>query len=330
MEATKHPHIIPQSYPWLVIADGKNLERQTLVNISNNHFDSGTIPKMHNKSICSSSKEWLVLKDIDSMDLCLLSLTSKEVVKLPRLQLPQFDFINDLYICILSSPPNETNHDYYVMFIDGSTSKFYFCQPGEKEFSEQVFEFDSDDRLKSIVAATMFREKVYFLTWFSGQPPIYELFTAEFVGSNLHFTKFTRENFPQPSPPEIDLNYEYLVECGGKLLYIHKMRGGWNGTKILGFLIFQMDFSSRVWVQVNNIGGWTIFLSQYHGLEHKAISCFAEKGIRQNAIYFTKSFDRLIYVFDLEDRSISKSLSCPIVSKYKSRLDWVMVPNTKP
>ena len=88
------------------------------------------------------------------------------------------------------------------------------------------------------------------------------------------------------------------------------MRGGWNGTKILGFLIFQMDFSSRVWVQVNNIGGWTIFLSRYYGLEHKAISCFAEKGIRQNAIYFTKPFDRLIYVFDLEDDSISNSLSC--------------------
>ena len=93
MEATKHPHIIPHSYPWLVIADGKNLERQTFVNISNSHFDSGTIPEMHNKSICTSSKEWLVLKDIDSMDLCLLSLTSKEVVKLPRLQLPQFELM---------------------------------------------------------------------------------------------------------------------------------------------------------------------------------------------------------------------------------------------
>lgn len=74
-----------------------------------------------------------------------------------------------------------------------------------------------------------------------------------------------------------------------------------------------------------------MFLSRYHGVEVKAISCFAtEKGIRQNAIYFTKSFDRLIYVFDLEDRSISNSLSCPIVNKYKSRLDWVMLPNTKP
>ena len=139
---------------------------------------------MHNKSICTSSKEWLVLKSIDSMDLCLLSLTSKEVVKLPRLQLPQFEFSNDFYICILSSPPSESKHDCYVMFIDGLKSKFYFCQPGDKEFSEEVFEFDLDDRLKSITAATMFREKVYFLTWFSGQPPIYELFTAEFVGAS--------------------------------------------------------------------------------------------------------------------------------------------------
>ena len=316
-----HPPNIPQSYPWLVICDKKHQERQDFFSISENHFYKRTISEMRNKTICTSINGWLLLKDIDSMDLCLLNLTSKEVVQLPRL-----DSINaDIEICILSSPPSESNHDCHVMFIK-KRSTFYFCQPGDKEFSEQEFEFNLDNRLMNIAAATMFRGKVHFLTWFSGTPPIYALFTAEFVGSNLHFTELTTEYLPQPSPPGLLTANDFLVESGGDLLYIHEMNTGCN-FKMIHFFIFRMDFSRQVWVQVNNIGGWTIFLSRYRGIEHKAISCFAtEKGIKQNSIYFTKAIDRFIYVFDLEDHGISKSLPCPIVSKYESRLDWVMIP----
>ena len=83
-----------------------------------------------------------------------------------------------------------------------------------------------------------------------------------------------------------------------------------------------MDFSSQVWVQVSNIGGWTIFLSRHLNVGRKAISCFAaEKGIKQKSIL--PLIYRFLYVFDLEDHTISNSLPCPIVSKHFSRLDWV-------
>jgi hypothetical protein len=319
-----HPPNIPQSYPWLVICDENHRERQNFFSISENHFYKRAISEMRNKTICTNINGWLLLKDLDSMDLCLLNLTSKEVVQLPRL-----DSINtDIDTCILSSPPSESNHDCHVMFIK-KRSTFYFCQPGDKEFSEQEFQFNLDDRLMSIAAATMFRGKVHFLTWFSGTPPIYALFTAEFVGSNLHFTELTTEYLPRPSPPGLLTANDFLVESGDDLLYIHEMKTGCN-FQMIHFFIFRMDFSRQVWVQVNNIGGWTIFLSRYCGIEHKAISCFAtEKGIKQNSIYFTKPFDRFIYVFDLEDHGISKSLPCPIVSQYESRLDWVMIPTKK-
>ena len=322
MEVTNFFPIIPQPYPWLIICDGKDQERQTFVDISNNKFNTGTISEMRNKTICTSTREWLVLKDLGSKDLCLLNLTSKEVVQLPRL-----DSIADYDICVLSSPSSESKHDFHVMFIDHSRCKFYFCQPGDMKFREQMFEFHWENGKTTICAATLFGEKVYFLAWFSGQSPIYELFCAEFVGSNLHFTKITRENLPSPTTPEIDYINDYLVECGGELLFIHKMCGGWEANTLLGFLIFRMDFSSQMWVQVSNIGGWTIFLSQHLNVGRKAISCFAaETGIRQNSIYFTKCFDRFLYVFDVEDHSISNSLPCPIVSKHYSRLDWVMIP----
>ncbi|XP_065638900.1 uncharacterized protein LOC112026406 [Quercus suber] len=327
-----HPPIIPQSYPWLVIRDGKHLERQKIFNISKDKYYSITIPEMHNKMICTSTNEWLLLNDLDSKDLSLLNLHSMEVLQLPRLE-----SFTDSDVCILSPPTSESNQDYYVMIIHCSPSRFYFCQPGDEEFSEQVFEFDleeQDDEFGAmwISAATMFRGKVYFLTTFSRIDPVSVsvLFTAEFVGSNLHFTRITMEGFPQPSPLEIPTTNDYLIESGGELLYICKMRGGWDAKMILGFIILRMNFLRQAWEEVNNIGGWTLFLSQDRGLEHKAISCFAaEEGVKQNSIYFTKPFDRFYYVFDLENNSISKSLPCPIVSKFMSRLDWVLIPVTK-
>ena len=322
-----HPPIIPQSYPWLVIRDGKHLERQKIFNLSKDKYYSITIPEMHNKMICTSTNEWLLLNDLDSKDLSLLNLLSMEVVQLPRLE-----SFKDSDVCILSPPTSESNQDSYVMIIHRSPCTFYFCQPGDEEFSEQEFEFDLEFGAMGISAATMFRGKVYFLTRFSSIDvvSVNALFTAEFVGSNLHFTRITREDFPRPSPPEIPTTNDYLIESGGELLYIHKMRGGWDAKMILGFIILRMNFLRQAWEEVNNIGGWTLFLSQDRGLEHKAISCFAaEEGVKQNSIYFTKPFDRFYYVFDLENNSISKSLPCPTVSKFMSRLDWVLIPITK-
>ena len=132
-----HPPVIPQSYPWLVIRDGKHLERQKIFNLSKDKYYSITIPEMHNKMICTSTNEWLLLNDLDSKDLSLLNLLSMEVVQLPRLE-----SFKDSDVCILSPPTSESNQDSYVMIIHRSPCTFYFCQPGDEEFSEQEFEFD--------------------------------------------------------------------------------------------------------------------------------------------------------------------------------------------
>nr|POF07601.1 hypothetical protein CFP56_59463 [Quercus suber] len=214
-----HPPIMPQSYPWLVIRDGKHLERQKNFNISRDKYYPITIPEMHNKMICTSTNEWLLLNDLDSKDLSLLNLLSLEVVQLPRLK----SFTNS-DVCILSPPTSESNQDCYVMIIHRSPCRFYFCQPGDEECSEQDFEFDLEEQeyefgAMGIFAATMFRGKVYFLTRFSSIDlvSVYALFMAEFVGSNLHFTRITREDFPRPSPLEIPTTNDYLIESGGEL-----------------------------------------------------------------------------------------------------------------
>lgn len=98
------PPNIPQSYPWFLVRDGIYLERQLFFSISENRFYKKCIPEMYNKEICTHTNGWLVLKDVESLDLCLLNLSSKEVMQLPRLET-----ITDCSVCILSSPPSDPN-----------------------------------------------------------------------------------------------------------------------------------------------------------------------------------------------------------------------------
>jgi hypothetical protein len=107
----------------------------------------------------------MVLKDIESLDLCLLNFRSKEVVQLPRLET-----IDDCTICILSSPSSEPNNPCHVVFIDIERRIFYFCKLGDDKFGNQ--EFDDDIFMMD---ATLFEGKIHILT-------ICVLFTAEFIG----------------------------------------------------------------------------------------------------------------------------------------------------
>lgn len=291
---------IPQSYPWFVISDGKYKERQIFFSISENRFSTKSIPEMRNKMIYANTNGWLVLKDVDSLDLCVLNPISKEVVQLPRLET-----IDDCRICILSSPPGDPNDHCHIIFFNSKRSIFYFCQPGDSKFGQQEFEDIG------ILDATMYGGKLYILT-------LQELFTAEFVGSELRFMESGMELTKLP-PPRIVRFWTYLIESCGELLYVHVIF--FPAHMVYGFLIFQMDHTEKKWIQVKSIGERTIFLAN-----NKGMSCIArERGVKQNSIYFTKSRDRFLYVFDLEDCGISKSLPCPIVSYYGINIDWVML-----
>ncbi|GLT70861.1 hypothetical protein SLA2020_429150 [Shorea laevis] len=90
--------------------------------------------------------------------------------------------------------------------------------------------------------------------------------------------------------------------------------------EVYGFIVLQMDFSKKRWVRMKSIEQLTIFLCGNRGMSCVAI----ESGIKLNSIYYTKQMERLLYVFDLENLSISKSLPCPTGSR-NSEMEWVMV-----
>ncbi len=151
--------------------------------------------------------------------------------------------------------------------------------------------------------------------------PSYISFTAEFVGREIRLTKLTTEELARPSHAFILCFRDYLIESCGDLLLVNQMFFGLFKRKVYGFLVFRMDFSKNAWVPVKNIGERTIFLSKRMGM-----SCFAaENGLKRNSIYFTKTSSRFLYVFDLEDDTISKSLPCSTVSCHTLNHAWVML-----
>ena len=86
---------------------------------------------------------------------------------------------------------------------------------------------------------------------------------------------------------------------------------------ILDFEIYRLNRLKDTWMKVKNIGKRTIFLSR----NEDKCCLVSNVGIKENSIYFTHK--RNLYVFDLEDRSITISLPCPIVSKKYSYVNWI-------
>lgn len=317
VELSYPPFIIyPQQYPWLVVCEGDDQESQTFVDILKNRFYKSCIPEMHGKVICSSRNSWLVLKTVISMEVSLFNIVSKDLV-----QLPQLSLCGTMDICLLLSSPNEG--DCCVIFINSSSNTFYYWKPGEGGFHEQQFHVEHC----TIIAATVLRGTIYFLALIATEDHeeryALSLFTAVFVDSLLRFEKFTNEDLPfhdDKTFGETDFLFE---STGGELLYLHKPRRG-------VFSISRMDFLTRQWVRVIDLGEEAVFIAAFREWDrHLAICCLAEDGIQRNSVYFFRCEGRYLHIFDLERRVVS-NLELPYPKEFDPTLvrmyDWVMIP----
>ncbi|EOY10059.1 Uncharacterized protein TCM_025447 [Theobroma cacao] len=292
------PPCISQPYPWLVISHGKYNQRQTFFSVSQHRYYTKIIPEMRNKLICGSSFGWLVLVDRVSPNCFLLNLSSMETIQLPPLNFK-------LAIGILTAPPSDPN--CRILLIDGNHD-FIFCSPGDSEFSKQKVE----DFLYSM---TTLGGKIYCLTL-----PEYSLLTMEFEGSSLRFTKLnTIRN--ESNIFHIEDNRSYLIEFFGEMLLVCKYLSlkSFEWTHDIG--VFKFDFCGREWVEVKSIGDNAIFLTDdFYGTCYPVVD-----SITRNSIYYTYSEDKNLYVYDLEDQSITTHLPCPIVSRPCSLHYWCML-----
>ncbi|KAG5529711.1 hypothetical protein RHGRI_030178 [Rhododendron griersonianum] len=286
-----HPPLAAQEHPWLLIQHGRHKQLQSFYSILEDRCYVKKIPQLCNKSICSSDASgWLVLEDRNSDECFLFNLVSME-----KIQLPLRESIYD--ICVLTSPPSDQT--CRVVFISNKNHSLVFCRPGDRDFDEQTLERGDD-----LECATAFEGKFYGL-----RKDYKTLVVLDFSDPKPQFRQIMSESLGNQSPPDIIRTGTYIVKSCGQLLLVQKMWHGLFLNEVFGFLIFQVDFSTRTWVEVKSIGeDRAIFLDSYDGMSMLATKY---NGIRGNSIYFNKPKDRCLYVFNLENLRISIFLPSP-------------------
>lgn len=145
---------------------------------------------MCNKLIYACSHGWLVLvdPDPDSMDCYLWNPISLEKAPLPSLE--SIDYKG----CILSS--SLSGPECHILFFNRLENSLLVCQKGDLEFNKQVGIFAEDVQLWNFA---MVGKTIYCLTL------EYTLYTAEFVGRTVQFTRIIMVELPRPSPLDLPI-----------------------------------------------------------------------------------------------------------------------------
>ena len=186
----------------------------------------------------------------------------------------------------------------------------------EYEDDEEDIE-DVDNIEKSIRTAIVIENKMYAILLGS-----FRLVVGELEDSKIRFRKLTKKKpLPLLGPPGIICHSTYLIESHKEFFLVLMIYSNpfLSYQEVTNFEVFRFDSSIHEWVETQSIGERSIFLNYRGGRCCDAM----ESRVKANSIYFFKSQDRHLYVFDIKDRSITISLPCSNVSNNYSLIYWI-------
>nr|GLL37049.1 uncharacterized protein LOC109181746 [Ipomoea trifida] len=298
----------PQSHPWLLLCQNK---QGTLYSITQQRYYKIDCSFMYNKyeraHTCKDG--WMVLHDCNSFDMLLFNVYSREKVPLPNLK-------SDTDFVYLSSSPHDPS--CYVVStekINDNDMDINFCKIREHAFVTQ--RICRDNLIQSF---TSFGGNLYGLSRYSTT-----LFRIEFKGQSVQFQEVIGGDlFGEPSSrPKWSGLYTkgYITENCGEILLVIKIYFAKRYCQVENIRVFKADLCTRKWVEMKTIGERTIFLGYVGG-----IFCInnINANVRNNCIYFIEEDDRNIYIFYLDDRSVSINLPCPHVGKKNIIPRWIL------
>ena len=142
----------------------------------------------------------------------------------------------------------------------------------------------------------------------------FRFLVGELEDSIIQFRKLTKKPLPLLGPLGTICHSEefFLV----RMIYSNSFL---SCQEVIDFEVFKFDSSVNEWVETQSIGERSIFLNFQGGRCSDAM----ESRIKVNSIYFFKSQDRNLYVFDIKDRSNTISLPCSNVCNNYSLFYWI-------
>ncbi|KAL3640824.1 hypothetical protein CASFOL_015792 [Castilleja foliolosa] len=322
----KKRHIVPL----LLTSHGFEYCEQSFYSVIENRYETKNHLVLEGKCILGSAYGWLVLTaltdsdsiiDLDPYDCCLWNPESKEKIQLPRLN-DEGQFYNR---CVLSKPP--TDPDCFVMFKHYFVNKLSVCRIGDDEFVEAT--------LESLVAISSLEGEIYGIVKHGSH---YELVTIHLVGKTVEFKPLINGKchwvVPEVCRSWVSSHFNYLIESprGAGEFFVVTMtyKLGFFSDYNVEFRVFRLDVNGLVCEELENLDGHTIFIGVYGD----GFCCTSDgMGIKPNSIYYTARHGVVLSVYDLDDRSTTQLLPCPVVAgRYEGSINywvnyWVDLPD---
>ncbi|CAM0953969.1 unnamed protein product [Alopecurus aequalis] len=269
----------------------------------------GDIGELENKIICPTTHGFMLARDPISLATFLWSPQSRQRIELPPLGLKQVE--DDLLVdctCLLSSKPSAP--DCVVLLVEPLVEPehpfIWYCRAGDSNWEEHEYDigtqalpdYDPPEEKIVICQIAACRGKFYFNNRSTS------LGVLDFCGDGGApvFSSIAIDN-------TMDENYGYKYSARAKVFLLESddelylVRLLWAGDKkpYRGATVHMMDFSTRRWRRVDDLGGRTFLLSMY---EFAASSEGGEFGLRQNCVYFMDNPERkLLQIFSVKDGS---------------------------
>ncbi|CAI9102186.1 OLC1v1000412C1 [Oldenlandia corymbosa var. corymbosa] len=300
-----------QSYPWLLISDGKQCEKHYFFSVTENQCYKREICWLRNQIIFCSSHGWIVSQDKDTK-ICYLS----NPVSTQSLELPPCS--KSIRRVFLSKSPGDP--DCFIFIFGYDQGNIEFCKLGDQKFVEQNTTL-GDRHLSELI---VFKGKIYgLMSCFR----CFALVTVDIVGSTLQIKPLIKDGLPFqircPLPPENNAYDTYMINShdGEEVLFVFKIYSASLDYQVSEFKVFRLDFDNMISEELEDIGGErAIFVCHFYGMPCSR----SEPGIKANSIYYVEGNDNRLYVHNLENKSRLLKLPCPIAT-HDAWLSWVMI-----
>ncbi|XP_031095078.1 uncharacterized protein LOC115999364 [Ipomoea triloba] len=253
---------------------------------------------------------WMVLRDEkNNEDVFLLNVYSLDTMQLPKLELVT-------HYAYLSSTPDDSDCYIVMVNIGIECCSISACKMGDKKFVTQQLDLQT-----AIASLISFGGNMYALRHHN-----FTLVHVELRGQSIEFEELVSDDPFEDKSIGKQNSFSRIMcyigeSCDGIILVVKYFFG--VSDRYIPFeniRVFRADLSTKKWVEMETIGEHTIFLGSIGNL-----ICIRSDNVnvKKNCIYFTERKDRKLYVFDMEDKSITVNLPCPNVT-IRSHPLWIL------
>ncbi|XP_059643412.1 probable F-box protein At1g44080 [Cornus florida] len=264
-------------------------ERRSLYSITHNKLYDFQLRVPYRKRLSGSSYGWLFTVK-ESLGVILMNPFSGATIELPPIRVEDDEFDNilsevefEVGKAALSVDPASSPNDYIVTAIYGGCLNLAFIRAGDEAWTRM-----DKKRFQGITDVMYYKGKIFAVDSSSA---------VLMIDVNRSAGESKAPHVEVIAPEYRISERTYLVESsGGDLLLVQRslhfeddLQHATDRIKVFKLLLEQFEQGWPMRVQVNNLGGDTLFLGENHSI---CVSASKWPGCQANSIYYTDDYNR--------------------------------------